>query len=290
MATFVGHLMPGVISFFFGLYYALLTSLAILREQRLLILPLPPRDKRPQGWLQQLPVEGLLKTLVCIPGILCALFYPVGTNRLAIIDWEDPERQFLHQNTWQHVTIYSFLFLSGMVDIVSRSWLARQQMKLEKAALALTFQGSALIFISHTAGKTALEVRCHNLLVIPIMLMALVLIIELWFPDQPVLWVFKTWMFLLLGSWCAQLSSILFYPITGHPWKADKPEEIMYLTTFFCWHLILDALVIAGIYGLCSLWIHRYSPQQVAKSGRYQLCPTDPMTEELKKLMKDGTI
>ncbi|XP_027711540.1 transmembrane epididymal protein 1A-like [Vombatus ursinus] len=285
MADFAGHLFPGLVLVFFGLYYAVLVSLAILRGQRLLIPPLPPRDKRPRGWLQQLPIEGLIKVVVCIPGMVGALFYPLGSNRLAIIDWEDPERKFLHHNTWQHVTIYSFVLVSGLVDIVSRSWLARQQVKLEQAALALAFQGTALILLSHTEGKNVLEARAHLLLVLPFMLMAMVLTIELWFPDQPVLWVFKVWMFLLSGSWFAHLGSMIFHPITGHPWRADKPGDVMFLTTFFCWHLILDALLIAGIYGLCSLWHQRYPPQQGAKSAEYQLCPTDPSTEELKKLL-----
>ncbi|XP_068945448.1 transmembrane epididymal protein 1A-like [Petaurus breviceps papuanus] len=285
MADFAGHFIPGVVLFFFGLYYAFLTSMAILRGQRLLILPLPPRDKRAQGWLQRLPMEGLVKITVSIPGILGALFYPLGSNRFAIVDWEDPERRFLNHNTWQHVTIYSFVFLTGLVDVVSQSCLARQRVKLEQAALAVAFQGTALLFLSHTEGKSALEVRCHILLVLPIILIALVLVIELWFPDQPVLWVFKTWMTLLFGSWCAQLSSFIFYPITGHPWKPDKPGDIMFLTTFFCWHLILDALLIAGIYALCSLWHHRYPPQQGSKSADYQLCPTDTSPEELKKLL-----
>ncbi|XP_036622191.1 transmembrane epididymal protein 1A-like [Trichosurus vulpecula] len=287
MGDLVGHLIPGVFLVSFGLYYAWLASLAILRGQRLLVPPLPPRDKRLRGWLQQLPIEGLLKTAVSIPAILGSFFFPVGSNRFAIIDWEDPEQQFLHHNTWQHVTIYIFLFLSGMVDVVSRSWLARQQVKLEQAALALAFQGTAMIFISHTEGKDVLEVRSHFLLALPIMLIALVLTIELWFPDQPVLWVFKAWMLLLFGSWCAHLGSILYHPITGHPWRADKPGDIMFVTTFFCWHLILDALMIAGVYGLCSLWHHRYPPQQGSKRVGYQLCPTDSITEDLKKLLPE---
>ncbi|XP_043856045.1 transmembrane epididymal protein 1A-like [Dromiciops gliroides] len=295
MANFVGHLLPGLIFFCFGLYYAVLASLALLRGQRLLIPPLPPRDKRPQGWLRQLPIEGLVKVVVCIPGFLGAFFYPLGSNRLVLIDWEDPERQFLYHNSWQHMTMYGFFIISGLVDIVSRGWLPRQQMKLEQAALALAFQGTALLLISHTQGKDVLEVRSHLLLVLPNMLIVLVLMTELWFPDQPVLWVFKVWMLLLFGSWFAHLGSFLYYPITGRPWRADKPGDVMFLTTFFCWHLTLTALLIAGVYGLCSLWHHRCPLQQEPETAGYQLCPTDPTTAELKQLMvemnqEDGKI
>uniref|UniRef100_G3VX59 Transmembrane epididymal protein 1 n=1 Tax=Sarcophilus harrisii TaxID=9305 RepID=G3VX59_SARHA len=288
MSSFVGHLFPGLAFIFLGIYYAVLTSLALLRGQRLLFLPLPPRNKRPWGWLQQLPAEGVGKTVCGVSGLIGTFFIPLGSNRFAMIDWEDPAQPFLHHNSWQHMTMYSFLLLSGLVDMVSRCCLARQQVKLEQATWALSFHGVALLFVSHLQGKDALETRAHLLVVLPLVLAGLVLTIELWFPDQPVLWVLKAWMTLQFGSWFIQIGSFLYSPITGHPWRADKPGDVMFLTTFFCWHLIANALLIAAIYGLCVLWHQRHPPQQGAKGAGYQLCPTDSASEELKKTQRSG--
>ncbi|XP_074046527.1 transmembrane epididymal protein 1A-like [Macrotis lagotis] len=285
MGNFPGHIIPGLIFFFFGLYYAVLISLVLLRGQQFLFSSLPPWDKGPQSWRQKFPIEGLLKVVGCIPSFLGEFFYPFGANRLAIIDWDDPERPFLHHSIWQHATMYTFFIISGLVDIVSQGWLAKRQIKLEQAALTLAFFGTALLLTSHIQGKDALEVQGHLLLVLPNILIVLVMVIELWFPAQAVLWIFKIWMVLLFGSWLIHLGFIIYYPITGHPWRADKPGDIMFLTTFFCWHLILTALLVAGVYGLCSLWHHWYPHQQKVMSTGYQLCPTDSSPEERKKLM-----
>ncbi|XP_044531579.1 transmembrane epididymal protein 1 [Gracilinanus agilis] len=295
MTDFAGHALPGVTFFFFGVCYAVQASLALLRGQRFLSPPLPPRDKRPKDWRQNLPKIGLVKVVFCIIGLLGIFFYPLGSNRLVLMDWKDPELQFMYHISWQHGTMYFLFLISGLVDIVSQCWLARQQMKLEVAALAFAFQGTTILFISHIQGRDALQVHGHILLLIPQIVIVLILVSELWCPDQPVLWIAKTWMFLTFGSWFPQLGSILYLPVTGHPWRADKHGDVMFLTIFFFWHLILNAVLIVGIYGLCNLWHHRRLSHQRAKGAGYQLCPTDVNTEELKKLMiglnqKDGGI
>ncbi|XP_007486250.1 transmembrane epididymal protein 1 [Monodelphis domestica] len=285
MTDFLGHALPGVYFFFLGVYYAIQASLALLRGQQFLTPPLPPRDKRPKGWLQKLQNGGLVKVVFSIGGFLGAFFYPLGSNRLVFIDWKDPERPFLNHISWHHGTMYVLLLINGLVDIVSQCCLARQQMKLERAAFAFAIQGTILLFIFHIQGRNALQVRGHILLLIPLILIALILLSELWFPDDPVFWISKAWMFLTLGSWFPHLGSILYLPVTGQPWRADKHEDVMFLPIFFSWHLILDALLIAGIYGLCSFRHHRYLSHQGAKGAGYQLCSTDISTEEVKTLM-----
>ena len=60
MGTLGGHLVAGIF-FFFSLYYSVLVSLALLRGQRFLKPPLPPREKRGHRWWQLVPVEGVGK-------------------------------------------------------------------------------------------------------------------------------------------------------------------------------------------------------------------------------------
>ncbi|XP_019523652.1 PREDICTED: transmembrane epididymal protein 1-like [Hipposideros armiger] len=284
MGSLKGHLLPAMFFLVFSLYYAVLVSLALLRGQRFLRPPLPPREKRGHRWWQRIPMEGVVKIVACLMGIIPEFFYPLGVNRMKVIDWEDPQRPFLFQNNWQHITMYSFFLLSGMVDIVSRSCQAQQNIKLERAAEALAFCVLALLMAAHIENKSALEIRVHILFIVPTFLVGLVLTIEVWVPDQPQLWVLKTWMGLVLSNWLLQLCLIMYIPPSGQPWRAESPVDLAFLTIFFCWHLGLAAAMLAAVYGICSLWHHHCSSGIGASGAKYQPCPTDYSSEELEKL------
>ncbi|XP_039706487.1 transmembrane epididymal protein 1A-like [Pteropus medius] len=284
MGTLKGHLLPGMFFLFFSIYYSVLTSLALLRKQRFCKPPLSPREKQGHKWWQLVPVEGVAKVVIALIGIILEFFYPPGVNRLKMIDWEDPQRPFLFQNNWQHVTMYGFFLLSGVVDIVSQSCQARQNIKLERAAEALAFCVLALLMVAHTENKSALEMRVHILFVVPTFLVSLVLTIEVWVPDQPQLWVLKCWMGLVLSSWLLQLCVVMYVPPSGQPWKGENPADLAFLSIFFCWHLGLGAAILATIYGICSLWHHHYSSWKESSGTSYHLCPTGYSSEELEKL------
>ncbi|KAM9582706.1 transmembrane epididymal protein 1A-like [Trichechus inunguis] len=290
MGTLEGHLLPGMFFLFYSLYYSVLVSLALLRGQRLLKLPLPPREKRGQRWWQLVPLEGVVKVVITTAGIIPEFFYPPGENRLTMVDWEDPRRPFIFKDNWQHVTMYGFFLLSGVVDIVSQSCQAQQKLKLERAAEALAFHVLVLLMATHIENKSTLEIRVHILFMVPAFLVALVLTTEVWFPDQPTLWVLKTWMGLVLSSWLLQLCVLMYAPPSGQPWRADSPEDLAFLTIFFCWHLAIQAAVLAVIYALCSLWHRRCSSSIAVLSTRYQPCPMDPSSEELEKLSTDAVL
>ncbi|XP_029794595.1 transmembrane epididymal protein 1A-like [Suricata suricatta] len=268
----------------FALYYSVMVSLALLRGQRFLKPPLPPREKRGRRWWRLVPVEGMMKIAVALAGIMGELFYPPGVNRLMMVDWEDPRRPFVFCTNWYHITMYGFFMLSGVVDIVSQACQAQQNAKVERAAEALAFCVLVLLMACHVENKSPLEVRTHLLFVALTFLISLVLIIEVWVPDQPSLWVLKTWMGLALSNWMLQLGVLMYAPLSGQPWRAENPVDLAFLPLFFCWHLALAALVLAAIYGLCSLWHRRFSSQMEVPHAKYQLCPRSYSSEDLEKL------
>ncbi|XP_008155771.2 transmembrane epididymal protein 1A-like [Eptesicus fuscus] len=283
MGTLAGHLLPGICFLFFSLYYSVLVSLALLRGQRFLKLPLPPKEKRGHRW-QPVPVEGVVKVVISLAGILAEFFYPPGVNRMKIVNWEDPRRPFVFSNNWHHITMYGFFMLSGAVDIVSQSCQARQSMKLERAAEALAFCVLALLMMAHIENKSALEIRVHVLFIVPTFLVSLVLTIEVWVPDQPQLWVLKTWLGLVLSTWMLQLCLVMYIPPSGQSWRSENHEDLAFLTIFFCWHLGLGAAILATVYGICSLWHHHCPSWTEASGAKYQPCPTGYSSDELEKL------
>ncbi|XP_004713530.1 transmembrane epididymal protein 1-like [Echinops telfairi] len=283
MGTFKGHVVPGTYFLGYSLYYSVLVSLALLRKQRLVKPPLPRREKCERVWCHLGLVEGSIKLLCPLVSILGELFYPLGVNHLKLIDWEDPHRSFVYKDYWQHITMFGFFLLSGAVDIVSWFCLARQMAPLEQAIEALAFYVLMLLMATHVENKSALEVRVHLLLLVPTCLLALVLTIEVWVPDQPRLWVLKAWMRLVFSSWLLQIGVLLYAPPSGQPWRSENPEDLAFVTIFFTWHLVLGVAILAVIYGLYSLWHHRCSSFIQVSRARYQPCPTDPSGEELLK-------
>lgn len=283
MGTLAGHLLPGICFLFTSLYYSVLVSLALLRGQRFLQLPLPPKEKQGHRW-KRVPVLGVGKVVISLTGILAEFFYPPGANRMKMVNWEDPRRPFVFSNNWHHITMYGFFMLSGVVDIVSQACQARQSLKLERAAEALAFCVLALLMMAHIENKSILEVRVHILFIVPTFLVSLVLAIEVWVPDQPQLWVLKTWLGLVLSTWMLQLCLVMYIPPSGQSWRSENHEDLAFLAIFFCWHLGLGAAILATVYGICSLWHHRCSSWTEASGAKYQPCPTGYSSDELEKL------
>ncbi|XP_008575259.1 PREDICTED: transmembrane epididymal protein 1-like [Galeopterus variegatus] len=186
--------------------------------------------------------------------------------------------------------MFGFFLLSGLVDLISQVWLARQSMKLERAAMSLALFALLLQTVAHIEHKNALEVRLHNLLLIPVFLLALMFTTDVWVPDQPPLRVLKAWVLLVLGCWMLQVTSVLYAPPSGQPWRAGSPVDLAFLTVFFCWHLGLGAAVLAAVYGLCSLWHHRCSSWTGFPGAKYRPCPTSPSNGELKKLRGEAML
>ncbi|XP_003413064.1 transmembrane epididymal protein 1A-like [Loxodonta africana] len=259
MGTLLGHLVPGLVIYSNGLYYAVVVSRALLRGQEQLFPPLSPKHNRGQRWWQQARMEGMVKVGAFLILIFGEFFFPPGTNCFPMVDWKDPQQPFQNHNSWEHATIFGFFLLSGLVDLVSQVWLAQQSIKLEQAGTILALVVLLLQMVAHIEHKNALEIRVHSLLLLPVFLLALVLTTEVWVPSQPSLWVFKTWLLLVFGSWMLQMTSVLYTPLSGQPWRAEDPMDLAFLTIFFCWHLALQAAVLAAIYALCSLWHRRCS-------------------------------
>ena len=209
-------------------------------------------------------------------------FFPFGTNHFLPIDWEDPRRPFQHHNAWQYATI-AFFLLSALVDLMSQTWLAQQSMKLEWAATALALAVIVLETVALIENRNALEFRVHTMLMLPSFLLALVLTIKVWAPDQPPFWVLKAWLMLVSGSWLLVVTLMLHAPLSLQAWQADSPVDLAFVTTFFCWHLGLGAVLLAAIYGHCSLWHHRFSSWKRVPGAKYQPCPLHEGSEEPEK-------
>ncbi|XP_007525920.1 transmembrane epididymal protein 1-like [Erinaceus europaeus] len=255
MGGFEGHLYPGLALFLYGLYHALCASRALICSR-----PAQYPLRRPWSggrWarLGQIHYVGLAKLLsACI--LVVQELHSVQWQ-LVFLSKKYPQRIFFHRKQWQHITLYATFFLSGCADLLSQHLLPRRCPELERGAQALGMALLLPLMVSHLQDTEGVELRAHGLLTQALFLLMLVAMAELWAPDSPQLWVLKAFLYMLAGSWLMHMGVTLFKPISGHRWMDDDQHDVIFVTTFFCWHVVLDALVILWVYGASSVW-YRY--------------------------------
>ncbi|XP_062067388.1 transmembrane epididymal protein 1-like [Lepus europaeus] len=258
MGKFNGHFYPGLYLFYYGLYQATVVSRALICNDPLLWPPRPPRSEGRWGWLWTLSYTGLLKMAA---GSMLTLYVVFCLEDGMVLMDRHMLSRFMYPREWQHLTMFVLLALLGCVELASSSLLPRRCVALEKGALALAFYELLLLFVSHAQGSERVELQVHALLLPVVLLLTLVLTAQLWAPAACQLWLMESFLFLVMGSWLVQAGFILYRPISGFPWQDDDIGDIMFVTTFFCWHVMADALCLLAVHGFSFFWLRCCSPR-----------------------------
>ncbi|XP_012384691.2 transmembrane epididymal protein 1 [Dasypus novemcinctus] len=282
MGTFIGHVCPGLFFVLYGVYQAILVSKAVIFNDSLLNPSCPPRNKGRCTWLCTISYGGLLKLVT--GSLLIAYEISCVKGGLILMNRDLPPR-FMYPREWQHLTMFILLTLNGCVDIMSKNLLPQRCVALELGIRILTFYVLLLLLVSHTQGTGGVELQVHSLLILVVFLLMLVLTAELWAPDMSHLWLIETFLFLTMGSWLMQAGFILFKPVSSYPWQDDDINDVMFVTTFFCWHVMINASCLLGIYGFSSFW-YRFGPSlKLMKSKEVPYYVSTP--EPLYKLLQE---
>lgn len=211
---------------------------------------------------------------------------------LTLMNRDLPPR-FTYAKQWQHLTMFILLTLNGCIDIMSKNLLPQRCVPLEKGILVLTFYVLLLLLASHVQDSAGVELQVHSLLILVVLLLMLVFAAKLWAPDTLQLAVIETFLFQMMGSWLVQAGFILYKPVSGYPWEDDDISDIMFVTTFFCWHVMINALCLLGIYGVSSFWYHCYHPSWKLMGSREAPCyiysrrPLYQLLQEVEQSEKD---
>nr|XP_019591317.1 PREDICTED: transmembrane epididymal protein 1-like [Rhinolophus sinicus] len=247
MGGFEGHLYPGLSFFFYGLYHARLVFRALICN-----CPVQSRPHHTWARLRQIHCVGLVKILsACV--LVAQELYAIH-GQLVLISKIYHQRNFLYRKQWQHLTLYVTIFLSGCVDVVSQNLLSRRCAALERGAQALGMFLLLTQMVSHVQDSEGVELQSHLLLSQAIFLLTLVVTAEQWAPDTPQLGVMKAFCYIMIGSWLIQTGFMLYKPISGHKWMDDDKNDMMFVTTFFCWHVAFIAMLMVWIYGFSFQW------------------------------------
>ncbi|XP_004372945.1 transmembrane epididymal protein 1A-like [Trichechus manatus latirostris] len=284
MGNFIGHVFPGLFLVLYGLYQAIVVSKAVIFNASLLYPSCPPRNKGRWAMLWKISYVGLLKMVT--GSFLIVYEINCVKGGLILMNRDMPPR-FMYPKEWQHLTIFILLTLNGCVDILSKNLLPQRCVVLELGVRILTFYVLLLLLVSHTQGTVGVELQVHSLLILVVFLLMLVLTAELWAPGMFHLWLIETFLFLMMGSWLVQAGFILFKPVSSYPWQDDDMSDIMFVTTFFCWHVVINALCLLGIYGFSFFWYRCYSPSLKLtglNEAPYHASPPGPVYKLLQEV------
>ncbi|XP_006048674.4 transmembrane epididymal protein 1 [Bubalus bubalis] len=290
MGTFIGHVYPGLFLLAYGLYRAVVVSKAVIFSNSFLDPSLPPKNKGRWARLWKMSHRGLLKMLAGFG--LMAYEISCVERGLTLMNRDLPPR-FMYAKQWQHLTMFILLTLNGCIDIMSKNLLPQRCVPLEKGILVLTFYVLLLLLVSHVQDSVGVEMHVHSLLILVVLLLMLVFTAKLWAPDTFQLAVIETFLFQMMGSWLVQAGFILYKPVSGYPWEDDNISDIMFVTTFFCWHVMINALCLLGIYGVSSFWHRCYHPSWKLTGSReapgyiYSRRPLYQLLQEVEQSEKD---
>ena len=202
MGSLQGHALPG--SFF--LVVSLWWMVQITRRS------LTCRDQRsakfytssayPCGWgrCTRWPLEAIIKMAMTTFGMIGELYASTDFGRAGKIVW---------MGDIQHVTMYSFFWLSGLTDILVHKRVRSAPLGMDYLVASMAFVAEAILFSTHLHGRSPVDLILHTLLVYVILLCALAILMEYKWHNSIILAYTRTYFVALQGTWFWQVCNKL---------------------------------------------------------------------------------
>ncbi|XP_054933895.1 transmembrane protein 45B-like [Dermacentor andersoni] len=244
MGTFIGHAMPGTFLFIMGSWWAFFAwrNYVRSREQK---RPYVCRCSYPIPCLsQRFSFEGIAKIVTCSVGISDE------------VDAGIEYGYFVNMACAQHISMYLFYLLSGVVDVMtSVRFPFPPYTDYVVLLLAVTVEG--LLFHFHLHGRDQLDVLVHTLLVYTIAAEAACILVEMCRPRSVLASLGRACFCLLQATWLWQIGFILYSPLPEHPpWDVHSHSDMMLAASVFTWHIVA-VLAYLGALGAVAWAVNR---------------------------------
>uniref|UniRef100_A0A8B9QEY6 Transmembrane protein 45B n=1 Tax=Apteryx owenii TaxID=8824 RepID=A0A8B9QEY6_APTOW len=228
MKSFEGHALPGSDFLGLGLLWSVKHPIKHFMQKE-------SKNFSTNKYFQYLEVlERVVKTTLSLIGFFPGQFIPEGPC-LHLYNKND--------NSWVNLlartrgTMYLGYGLSGVAEVLS--------------ALPLKMlpglDTSCLLFCFHSRDHLALDQHIHLLMLLPIFGGVFCSLLEVFLQNRLILELLKTSMF-LRGSWFCRSLFALYPPWGGSGWDRSDHENIMFITTCFCWHYMVILLLVTLSY------------------------------------------
>ncbi|XP_077994369.1 transmembrane protein 45A-like [Glandiceps talaboti] len=270
MGNWKGHVLPGTFFFAVGFYWAMKYSYRLITKKTTNV------TSHQNGKVSNpvvLASDGVrLRNIKTYPsefweGVTIVCMWVIGVmvelppkdsfpyRHVVMFDDSETGRPFIFGNKWQHITMYTFFGIYGLTLILARTCVAGLR-DHEKIFIALAYFVEGLLFYFHVHGRTFLDITVHYMLVITIAMNTISAAAENWRKDDVLLRFISTLFIMVQGTWFWQAAYILYPPNSDAKWDEDSHASVMFATFAYCWHIAANLLIIAGVYGLVSTYVH----------------------------------
>ncbi|XP_045106344.1 transmembrane protein 45B-like [Portunus trituberculatus] len=229
MGTFMGHVLPGSFFASFGCWWTYNVFLRFHACRRATAQggagsrsPYINTCTFPCRCLPRLPVEACMKVSVVVIGMIGEFVtaYKGG--------------HFTHLGNAQHMTMYFFFGLNGVMDILTHYRLPLPHAS-DYVSGALAFCMEGVLFLYHLHGRTPMNVQLHMFLVYVVAGNIVAILLEMYYRGSVMPALLRCYFTLLQGTWFIQAGYILYPPVGSH-WDENDHGQIMIVTLIFCWH------------------------------------------------------
>ena len=249
MATFFGHISPGALFTVMALWHAFNQLVSYYRSRTKFGPAFRSQASYPSDIFtccHKIQLEGVMK-------IVCST-----TGFIGQIASGFKNGQFVSYQDGQHATMFFFLGMSGMVDILLyHNVPLPANSGYVASCLALIVEG--VLFKFHLHGRTDLDVLIHTLLVYTVFAQAIALMVEMRYRNHVLVSLTTSFCLMLQGTWFWQVGFILYNPIPGAvDWKQDDHNQMMLACMIFTWHMgaafITLMLMGVAVCRYCDAW------------------------------------
>ena len=244
MGSYPGHVLPGSFFIVFGLWWWC-NIVAIIAQAQARFLRKRSFTRRTNNcdfeiefesrtWckvpvlcLKRFPVEPCLKVIAATIGIMAEL----TKGEWSLVN---KAGHFSHLNNFSHATMFSIFLLSAVVEILRFYNILFLPAATDHVFVSLSFFLVGELFYFHIDGRSKLDQKLHTLLYTVSFSIAVVILLEAWQRKSFVLFLTRTFLVLLLGTWFIQIAHVLY---GSHPWKDTDSNRAIIVVTF-SWHVL----------------------------------------------------
>ncbi|KAJ0032120.1 hypothetical protein NQD34_002201 [Periophthalmus magnuspinnatus] len=258
MGSFAGHVLPGGMLLFLGLWWGIKFSMFQLTQKN-----------KNRKW--QLISRSNQRRLEIFEGFILIVFASVGVVSMQIAGakvplYDNTENHWSDMMNLQHCTIFMFFELAGAMTLLVHTTEA-VPLALDRLVLGLAFLNKGLLISYHIHGQMMVDVTVHQLLVYIIYVDALILFLEVFHRGNITLELMRSTVSIVQGSWYWQIGFVLCPQ--GPQWDLSNHSNMMFVVMFFSWHLMFALLFTGLVYCTVSWLGHTYKPKYIRK---YDIC------------------
>ena len=238
MGNFGGHALPGSFLVAFGLWWTFQTYRRYFTTKRNRgVFRCTPTTKCDFlfGCARNYEIEGLLKIILVSIDVILEI-------------WTGFRCWNFCSGNIQHISMFFFFGLTGVCDLLVHHK-ADLPGKIQYVAILIALFVEWLLFRYHLQGRPEMDIELHTLLLYSIGLTMVVVALEMYYQNNALCMLARSFCTLLHGSWFWQIGFVLYPPYHSEhtTWDLSNHDQIIMIAAIFSGHMACHIILILAI-------------------------------------------